>query len=137
MISTATQRDNGIDPVSDTLTAMPARAWVFDPNSGGLKIPPALQEETRRRILDRAAEIVPDKVSLVRVWFRGPFCYIDAEEPGSSEPARLCRLRYKGLSGWSLAFYTYSHEKYQPCVFMSGSFTGTPEEAMDIGANYL
>ena len=111
--------------------------WVLNPTSGGLKIPPALQEETRERILRHAKKIVPKQAAQVRVWFRGQFCYIDAEEPGSREPTRLCRLRYKGLSGWGLAFYTYSHEKYEPCVFASGAFLGTPEEGLEIGALYL
>ena len=62
--------------------------------------------------------------------------YIDAQEPDSPEPMHLCRLRYTGRD-WTLAFYTYSHEKYERCVFMSGSLLGTPEEAMDIGAIYL
>jgi hypothetical protein len=53
-------------------------------------------------------------------------------------PGHLCRLRYFGNEeAWSLAFYTYSHEKYQPCVFHNGDFHGTPEEAFEIGAVYL
>jgi hypothetical protein len=36
-----------------------------------------------------------------------------------------------------MAFYTYSHEKYEPCVFHDGSWHGTPEEAFDISAVYL
>jgi hypothetical protein len=111
--------------------------WVLNPASGGLKITPALQEETRERILRHAKKIVPKKAGQVRVRFRGPFCYIDADKPDSRGPMPLCRLRYKGLSGWSLAFYTYSHEKYETCVFDSGSFFGTPEEGLEIGALYL
>ena len=101
-------------------------------------MPPQFQEETRRRILKHAEKIVPDKASQIRVSFKGPFCYIDAEEGGSAEPTHLCRMRYQGpATGWTLAFYTYSHEKYERCIFMTGSFFGTPEEAMDIGAVYL
>jgi hypothetical protein len=36
-----------------------------------------------------------------------------------------------------LAFYTYSHERYEPCAFADGSFHGTLEDAFDIGAVYL
>jgi len=97
-----------------------------------------LQEQTRERILRHAAEIVPEKASQLRVWFRGRFCYIDAQEPDSSEPFRLCRLRYAGSPDrWTLAFYTYSRERYERCVFMSGDSFGTPEEALEIGAVYL
>ena len=117
---------------------MAKRTWVFDPHRGGQKISPLLQEQTRQRILQHAAKIVPKKASQLRVRFKGPFCYIDAQEPDSPDPAHLCRLRYVGsLSGWSLAFYTYSHEKYEPSVFASGEWFGTPEEALEIGAVYL
>jgi hypothetical protein len=120
--------------------AMAGRMWVFSPNRGGQKIPPLLQAETRERILKHAGEIVPEKASQIRVSFRGHFCYIDAEEPGCLEPLHLCRLRYMGgrePKAWSVDFYTYSHEKYEPCVFASGEFLGTPEEALEIGAEYL
>ena len=53
-------------------------------------------------------------------------------------PMHLYRLRYFGNENeWSLGFYTYSNEKYSPCVFHSGSFYGTPEEGFDTGATYL
>ena len=102
-----------------------------------VKISDALQEQTRQRILAHAAKIVPAKASQLRVWFRGPFCYIDAEKPGSPEPLHLCRLRYTGMNTWTLDFYTYSHEKYERALFMTGDFFGTPEEALDVGAVYL
>ena len=99
---------------------------------------PSLQAQTRRRILEHAAKIIPAKASQLRVRFRGPFCYIDAEEPDSPAPTQMCRLRYMGSMGaWTLAFYTYSHEKYERCAFMNGSFFGTPEEALEIGSVYL
>jgi hypothetical protein len=41
------------------------------------------------------------------------------------------------ISGWSLAFYTYSKEEYEPCIFPSGAFFGTPEEGLEIGGIYL
>ena len=117
---------------------MAKRTWVFTPNRGGQKISPQLQRQTEQRILPHAAKILPDKASQLRLRFKGPFCYIDAQEPDSTWVTHLCRLRYMGsLSGWSMAFYTYSHEKYEPCVFGSGNFFGTPEEALEIGAIYL
>ena len=92
--------------------------------------------------------------------FRGPLCYIDAyTEPGKpspellrrlgetldeyvkrlrNAPLHLCRLRYFGNEEkWSLAFYTYSRERYEPSVFGNGSFHGTPEEAFETGSVYL
>jgi hypothetical protein len=53
-------------------------------------------------------------------------------------PVHLCRLRYFGDDQrWSMAFYTYSNEKYEPCFFNNGTFQGTPEEAFDTAAVYL
>ena len=52
-------------------------------------------------------------------------------------PTHLCRLPHFGADRWSVAFYTYSHERYEPTFFGSGEDTGTPEEGLDIGAVYL
>ena len=50
---------------------------------------------------------------------------------------RLGLAALPGLPGWSVAFYTYSHERYEPCAFPDGSFHGTPEAGLEIGALYL
>jgi hypothetical protein len=132
---------------------------VFDPQSGGRKIPPRVQEETRQRILAYAEKHYKGKYTRLDIRFRGVFCYIDAyTEPhvprdwppkgvkASREehierlrntPLHLCRLRYFDQDRWSLAFYTYSHEKYEPCVFEDGGWFGTPEQGFKIGATYL
>ncbi len=86
------------------------------------------------------------------------FCYIDAyTEPDlsgkpwahtgetreqfvermRSTPTHLCRLRHFTADRWSVAFYTYSHEAYEPTFFASGEDNGTPEEGFDVGAVYL
>jgi hypothetical protein len=70
--------------------------------------------------------------------FRGALCYIDAWVDEARAPLHLCRLRFFGNeNAWSLAFYTYSHERYEPTFFPNGTFQGTPEEAFDVGAVYL
>jgi hypothetical protein len=48
-------------------------------------------------------------------------------------PSRLAEGR--GL--WTVAFYTYSHERYEATYFPNGEVHGTPEEAFDLGAIYL
>jgi hypothetical protein len=133
--------------------------WVFDPQSGGVKIPPRVQEETRRRILAYAEEHYKGKYTRLDIRFRGVFCYIDAyREPDvprgwppkdwgisradyieqlRNTSLHLCRLRYFSHDQWSLGFFTYSNEKYEPCVFKNGDWFGTPEEAFAIGATYL
>lgn len=127
------------------------RHWVYSPHSGGRKIPPFIQEKIQKRILFLCREALRWQIQPHRRAFRGQFCYIDAYiEPhvpkkfdeklfGKTReehiarlretPFHLCRLRYSGREDdWSMAFYTYSHEKYEPCLFHNGSWTGTPED---------
>lgn len=132
--------------------------WVRDPHSGGVNIPPALRKETEQRLRAYAQKKYAGTYTTLGIRFRGPFCYVDAfKEPDPHEkppagfgesleeyrqrlretPTHLCRLRYCGRNEWSVAFYTYSHETYEPCVFQSGKFYGTPEEGFDVGAVYL
>ena len=53
-------------------------------------------------------------------------------------PLHLCRLRYFGDENrWGFAFYTYSNERYELCVFPDGDFYGTPEDALEASSIYL
>ncbi|MBV8358153.1 MAG: hypothetical protein JO189_09500 [Deltaproteobacteria bacterium] len=84
--------------------------WVYDPQSGGQKVAPLLQEQVRERLRRHAAKIVPGKEDWLRLRFRGPFCYVDAQVPREAGVTHLCRLRHLGRPDrWSLAFYTYSN----------------------------
>ena len=138
---------------------MAPRGWVFDPHSGGVAIP----EHTRRRVIARveqyAAAHYTGKYTRLAFRFRGPLCYIDAfvepeppskamlEQTGESReqflarmrelPLHLCRLRHFAEDRWSMAFFTYSAERYEPCTFPDGSFFGVPEEAFALAAGYL
>ena len=135
-------------------------AWVYDPHSGGVKIPAAVKQRTERRIRSYAEAKYAGKFTRLRIRFHGVFCYIDAytepvEPPASlflaveetreqylercrNVPLHLCRLRFFGdEERWSMAFYTYSNEKYEPSVFDNGTFHGTPEEAFETSAVYL
>ena len=139
---------------------MPRGTWVFNPNAGGKKIPPAVQERIKKRILRYAEKHYTGRYTRLDISFRGQFCYIDAyTEPnlptgwppdGSGEtreemaerlrntPTHLCRLRYFGdEERWGFAFFTYSHEKYELSVFPNGEFLGKPEDAFAASAVYL
>ncbi len=137
-----------------------SRGWMYDPHSGGRKIPDPSQERIRSRILAHANKTYAGKFDRIDVRFRGQFCYVDAyiepfvPEPFDAElygetresrinrlrntPMHLCRLQYFGSEdSLSMAFFAYSSEKYEPCVFGNGGMTGTPEEAFDTAAVYL
>jgi len=135
---------------------MPRRAWVFDPGSGGKKIPVRIKAEVEQRIERVAEEHFKGKYMRLDVRFRGRFCYIDtyrepqvspdwppADWPETREeyierlrstPTHLCRLRYFGDDRWGFAFYTYSNEKYELAVYPDGEFLGKPEEAFMVSA---
>lgn len=136
------------------------KTWVYSPHSGGVKIPPSVQARTRQRILAYAQEHYAGRFNRIDVRFRGALCYIDAYiEPARptkaqlrllqeseeehmdrlrNTPTHLCRLRYFGdEDSWSMACYTYSHERYEPCIFKNGTFEGTPEDAFETSAVYL
>ena len=119
---------------------MTRKYWIYDPHSGGQKIPSDVQKQITERIMTHARSIRPDYADNLIIRFKNQFCYIDCstEVSGKTAVMHLCRIRYSGkLDEWSLAFYTYSHEKYEPCLFSSGEWLGTPEEAFEIGAVYL
>lgn len=139
---------------------MAKKTWVWNPHAGGVKIPPQVQQRTEQRIRTHAESYYAGRFTRLDVRFRGALCYIDAytepEDPSPSllrslgetrkqymdrlrnAPIHLCRLRYfTDDDAWSMAFYTYSHERYEPCCFEDGSLHGTPEAAFDIGAVYL
>jgi hypothetical protein len=125
--------------------------WVFNPDSGGKKIPEIVKGDIEKRIHSVAIEQFSGQYNRLDIRFRGQFCYIDAyTEPRISEnwpppnwpetreeyiermrntPVHLCRLRYFGDDEWGFAFYTYSNKEYEPSVYPNGQFIGTPEEA--------
>ena len=139
---------------------MRGRSWVYNPHSGGAKIAPAVRERTERRITQHGQKRYSGRYARLDIRFKGALCYVDAfieptvptqkqlralgETPEQylgrlrNAPIHLCRLRYFGdENAWSLAFFTYSNERYEPCVFHNGRSHGTPEEALDVGATYL
>jgi hypothetical protein len=136
---------------------MASKQWMLNPNSGGIKIPPAIQADVEKRIRTIAEKEFKGKYTRLDVHFKNQFCYIDAyTEPVladnwppsdwpetreeyakrlQSTPTHLCRLRYFGNDEWGFAFYTYSHDKYELSMYDNGQFTGKPEQAFLISAN--
>jgi hypothetical protein len=95
---------------------------------------PAIPESTRSsitlRILLHAEEHWPQLENL-QVTCRSGFAYATAALPGE-ESQPLFRLRYGG-SAHSFGFALYSHAagRYEDAVLLTGSHTGTPQEALD------
>lgn len=111
-------------------------SWHIDPHSGGNKIPPALFEElqTQAHAYEQTCSWHPKH--LIKLRFKNQFCYVDSFEEGKG-PDPLCRLRYFAPDRWSFAFYTYSNERYEPCVFPNGEWFGTIEQAIAASSLYL
>jgi len=81
------------------------RMWVYNPHTGGKKVPPAAQARTERRILDYAnnAYTEPD-VPRGRV-SPGGESREEWIERLRNTPTHLCRIRYFGNEDrWSFAF---------------------------------
>ena len=134
---------------------VPGRATP-DPHTGSRPIPEAVQNAVRLRILNHAREHYTGKYRKIEVRFNGALCYVDAYQepsPGSdgvaaltgetpaefaermrNTPVHLVRLRHFDENRWSLAFYTYSNERYEPCFYPNGESFGTVEQAFDVGA---
>ena len=137
---------------------MPRGTWVFDPDSGGVKITDPVKRRTEARIRQVAEAEFAGRYTRLDIRFRGVFCYVDAytepeppapdfPPPGWPEtreeylerlrntPTHLCRLRYFGADDrWSFGFYTYSQERYELSIYPSGEFFGAPEDAFRVAA---
>ena len=57
---------------------MARTTWVYDPHSGGTKIPDRAKDRIRLRILKHAEANYAGKYFRIEVRFRAQFCYIDA-----------------------------------------------------------
>jgi hypothetical protein len=138
---------------------MPKGRTKLAPRTGSKPIPEAVQNAVRLRILNHAQAHYAGKYWKIEVRFKGALCYVDAYQeptPGSegvaaltgetpaefaermrNTPVHLVRLGYFDEDRWSLSFYTYSHERYEPCSYPNGEEYGTVEQAFDVGAVYL
>lgn len=52
------------------------RMWIYDPHSGGVKIPESVRQRIQDRILAYAEEHYSGKYTRIDVRFRGQLCYI-------------------------------------------------------------
>jgi hypothetical protein len=55
---------------------MRGKVWVYDPHSGGVKIPPAVRQRTTERIEKHARAKYPGKFTRLDIRFRGALGHI-------------------------------------------------------------
>ena len=113
------------------------RVWVCNPHSGGTPLTATAKVQVERRLRSHAEQSYAGLYTSLLIRFRGALCYISATVPGSDVPLNLCRLRHFSNDTWSVAFFAYSSERYEPCMLQTGEFWGTPEQGFDVGAVYL
>ena len=103
--------------------------WCLSPHSGGNKIPPTFHQAILKQVEAYAATRPWHTKFQLKIRFKSHFCYLDALEIGG-DLSPIGRLRYFDIDRWSLSFYTFSNETYQPCAFANGDFFGTIEQAI-------
>ena len=106
--------------------------WVYDPHSGGTKIPPKIHEKICKQVESFACTHSWYPKIQLRPRFKNQFCYIETIEKDDERFFPLCRLRHFNFHGWSMALFTYSNERYEPCPFPRGKWEGTIEEALAV-----
>jgi hypothetical protein len=99
-------------------------------NRSSRGIPDSTRSSLTQRLVARQRERWP-QVRDLNVRVRGQFAYVDGVMP-DGDVWHLFRLRYGGSAHyWGFAFYTASTDSYEDSVLPTGSFAGSPEEALD------
>lgn len=109
------------------------RRWAHTPQSGSTKIPMTLYDKIYEEVEAFACTRPWYPDIQLRPRFKGQFCYIDTfeERNGEERSFPLCRFRYLN-SDWSMALFTYSNERYEPCILSNGRLEGTIEEGLAV-----
>ena len=109
---------------------MTKKVWCFDPHSGGTKIP----AETHATIIKQISDFEKTRIWYPRIRlntrFKSQFLYIDTVE-NENDFSPLLRLRYLRID-WSVCLFTWSCERYEPCIFQSGKWTGSIQDAIKL-----
>ena len=106
--------------------------YVYDPQSGGNKIPSRNHEAICKQAEAFACARPWHPRTQLKLRFKNQFCYIDTVEEGDERSFPLCRLRYFDQDKWSLALFTYSNDRYSPSPFLDGKWEGTMEAALAV-----
>ena len=110
--------------------------WYFTPHAGGAKIPPAEYSSIISQANAYAATRPWNSTYKLQLRFKSQFCYVDSIEKDGTICA-LGRLRHMKSGRWSMAFFTYSNDRYTPCCLSNGEDCGSFEEALAVCEAYL
>ncbi len=95
---------------------------------------PAIPESTKTSLAQRLrahARLGWPQLAQVKVRYRGLFAYVDGELV-DGEVLPLMRLRYGGSAArWGFAVYLASDNGYRDSVLPTGTFAGSPQDALD------
>ncbi|MQY40371.1 hypothetical protein SRB17_84040 [Streptomyces sp. RB17] len=93
-------------------------------------VPEAAKASLAQKLTARARTAWP-KLTGLDVRYRGQFASVDGEL-AHGESIKLMRPRYGGsASTWGFALYLAGTDKYEDSILPTGTFAGTPEEALD------
>ena len=94
----------------------------------------AIPDNTRRllaRRLDLHRQQRWPTLDELSIRYRGDFVYLTTTSL-TDEPMPLCRLTYRrNAEHWGFAIYLASHDAYENSILPNGTFTATPEQALD------
>ena len=111
--------------------------WVYDPHSGGVKIPPRTYDAICKKAEIFANSRPWHPIIQLKLRFKAQFCYVDTFEEGDLRLFPLCRLRYFSQHRWSFAVFMYGNERYEPCRFSDGESEGTLEAALAVCEQFI
>lgn len=93
----------------------------------------AIPEQARWRVEQRLELRRRDRwpaLHDLKVRYRGNYAYVTGTDPDG--PLPLCRLAWTGSpDNWGFACWLASTNRYEESILPNGSFTGTPEDALD------
>jgi hypothetical protein len=93
-------------------------------------IPNSTKDSLTYRLHAHAKTTWPQLADL-QVRYRANLAYITGVLP-DGEHLPLCRLRYGGSAhSFGFAIYSAAHNRYQDSVLLTGSPTGSPQDALD------
>lgn len=109
---------------------MSKKVWCFDPHSGGTRIPKEMHSKIIKDVHDFEKTRAWYPRIRLDIRFKSQFCYINTIEK-EENLSPLLRLRYFNTD-WSIGFFSWASERYEPCVFQSGEWLGSIEDAIKL-----